>query len=80
MTKDNINPSHYKDLAPIECFDLIVATQGIEAAMNYCVCNAQKYIFRNKGKGGDEDILKAAWYLDKYRELYEIQNPPVDSR
>lgn len=72
MTQDNINPSHYKDVASIECFDLMIETQGVEAVKNYCICNAQKYIFRHRHKNGDEDVLKAAWYLDKYRELCEI--------
>lgn len=71
--KDNINPSHYTDMASIECFDLIVQTQGVEDAKAFCRCNAIKYLFRNKAKNGDEDVIKASWYLSKYKELVELE-------
>lgn len=46
-------------------------TQGIEATMDFCVCNALKYIYRHRNKNGVEDIKKADWYLKKYIELQE---------
>ena len=53
---DNVNhPSHY-ETGQFECIDVMVETQGVEATMNFCVCNALKYIYRHKRKNGIEDI------------------------
>ena len=62
------NPPHY-NTGQFECIDVMVETQGVEATMNFCVCNALKYIYRHKRKNGREDIQKARWYLDKALEL-----------
>lgn len=67
-TQDAINPSHYKQ-ASVECIDVILQTQGIEATKGFCLCNAMKYLYRHNAKNGDEDIKKAAWYLNKYLEI-----------
>lgn len=65
---DNVyHPKHYE--GKVECIDMIVETQGVEAAKNFCTCNAFKYLYRHRNKGGDEDIEKAAWYLNKWKEL-----------
>lgn len=54
---DNVNhPSHY-ETGQFECIDVMVETQGVEATMNFCVCNALKYIYRHKRKNGIEDNL-----------------------
>ena len=68
---DNVNhPSHY-ETGGIECFNAIVASQGVDAAMDFCLCNAFKYIWRCKHKGKTlEDIEKAIWYLNKYTDFY----------
>ena len=69
---DNVNhPAHYELPGGLECFDMIVATQGIEAAQHFAIGNAIKYLFRQKRKNGLEDVRKARWYLDKYIELSE---------
>ena len=66
---DMINhPEHY-ELDGIECIDVIIASQGVQAAKDFCICNAMKYIFRHRRKNGDEDIRKAQWYISKYLEL-----------
>lgn len=68
---DAVNhPEHY-ELGDIECIDVIIATQGIPAAMDFCICNALKYIYRHRMKNGLEDIQKAQWYINKYLELAE---------
>ena len=69
---DNVNhPSHYETNG-IECIDAMVASQGTECVMNYCLCNAFKYIWRCQHKGKRvEDIQKAVWYLNKWQELAE---------
>lgn len=67
---DNVNhPAHYETNG-IECIDAMVASQGIDSVMNYCLCNAFKYIWRCQHKGNcREDIQKAIWYLNKWNEL-----------
>lgn len=70
---DNVNhPAHY-ETGKFECFDVMIETQGKEAVMNFCICNAFKYIYRFRNKGGDEDIKKANWYLSKYLELRDSE-------
>lgn len=76
---DPVNhPSHYETNG-IECFDAIVASQGVEAAKEFCVCNAAKYIWRHRHKNGVEDIEKAVWYLKKYLELVDKEDKEVKS-
>lgn len=76
---DPVNhPSHYETNG-IECFDAIVASQGVEAAKEFCVCNAAKYIWRHRRKNGVEDIEKAVWYLKKYLELVDKEDKEVKS-
>lgn len=70
-TNDNVNhPSHY-ETGNFECIDVMIETQGKESVMDFCICNAFKYIYRHNNKNGIEDIKKAKWYLDKYIELSE---------
>ena len=67
---DNVNhPAHYTT-GGIECIDAMVASQGYECVMDYCLCNAFKYIWRCQHKGKRvEDIEKAIWYLQKWIKL-----------
>ena len=66
---DAVNhPKHYTE-GTIECIDAMIETQGVDAVMNYCICNAFKYLWRHRNKGGVEDIKKSHWYLEKYLEL-----------
>ena len=62
------HPSHY-ETGNFECIDVMLETQGKEAVMNFCICNAFKYLYRCNFKNGLEDIKKAQWYLNKYIEL-----------
>lgn len=68
--KDPVNhPEHYETNG-IECIDAMVASQGKDAVKEFCVCNAFKYIWRNKHKKSSvEDIKKAVWYLEKFLQL-----------
>ena len=61
-TKDNINPSHYKQ-GNIEVIDFI-----LDQKFNYLEGNVIKYISRYKYKTGLEDLNKARWYLDLLTE------------
>lgn len=67
---DEVNqPKHYTS-GNIECIDAMIAAFGKDAVANFCLCNAFKYIWRNKLKGNSQlDCQKAIWYLDKYQEL-----------
>jgi hypothetical protein len=62
------HPSHYTQ-GGIECIDAMESAFGKEAVENFCLCNAFKYVWRNKHKNGLEDIDKAIWYLNKFKEL-----------
>ena len=58
MTKDAINPDHYK-VGGVETIDFIEAK-----ALNYNLGNVIKYVSRAGHKGDTlEDLKKAAWYL-----------------
>ena len=68
-THDPVNhPSHYTQ-GGMECIDEMVMLFGTEAVMHFCVCNAWKYRKRAMFKNGQEDLDKADWYLNKYKEL-----------
>lgn len=62
------HPYHYNS-GTIECIDAMVESQGKVATKHFCICNAFKYIWRADKKNGVEDIDKAIWYLNKYKEL-----------
>jgi hypothetical protein len=53
------NPSHYKSHpSGVECIT-------IAEHMNFNLGNVVKYVWRNEGKNGIEDLKKAAWYLQR---------------
>lgn len=75
---DMVNhPQHYES-GKYECIDVMEETQGEDAVLNFCLCNAFKYLYRHKNKNGIEDIKKAKWYLDKYIEIKEGVNNADD--
>lgn len=77
---DNVNsPSHYCT-GKFECIDVMEETQGEEAVMNFCICNALKYLYRHRRKNGLEDVKKAIWYLNKYVQLEESINEKAETQ
>lgn len=55
---DNVNhPAHY-ETGKFECIEVMLETQGVEAVLNFCQCNAFKYLYRAKRKNGLEDMKK----------------------
>ena len=62
------HPSHYNQ-GGIECLDAMQAAYGKEATATFCLTNAFKYLWRTEHKNGLQDIDKAIWYLNKYKEL-----------
>jgi hypothetical protein len=63
---DNVaHPKHYTShKSGVECI-------SITEHMTFCLGNAIKYIWRADLKGGNEDLQKAIWYLE--RELKRRQ-------
>lgn len=67
---DPINhPAHYEGNTSLECIDVMEIAFGAEAVGNFCLCNAFKYLWRYKHKGGAEDVQKAEWYLSHYSDI-----------
>lgn len=81
---DNVNhPAHY-ETGKFECIEVMLETQGVEAVLNFCQCNAFKYLYRAKRKNGLEDMKNAKTaveYLEKLgfnlSALIEADNHPV---
>ena len=69
--KEQVNhPNHYNQ-GQYECIAVMESIYGIEATMNFCLLCAFKYTWRTNDKDGIQDIDKAIWYLNKYKELHE---------
>ena len=67
--RDMVNhPDHYCQ-GGMECIDEMVMIFGKEAVKHFCVCNVWKYRKRALFKNGEEDLKKADWYINKYKEL-----------
>lgn len=56
------SPTHYTT-GEIECIDAIRSALTEEEFRGYCKGNILKYTWREKLKGGDEDLKKAKQYL-----------------
>ena len=62
---DMVNdPPHYNG-GSIECIDAIQAALTPIEFRGYCKGNNLKYTWRENYKGKNQDLRKAAWYLDK---------------
>lgn len=69
---DNVNsPAHYTT-GGIETIDFIRAKLGPEGFRAYCLGNVLKYVTRHAHKNGQEDLYKAAVYLD-----WAIESVPI---
>jgi hypothetical protein len=70
---DNVNhPTHYTD-GGIECIEAIEASLTPDEYRGYLKGNIQKYVWRERLKGGTESLKKAQWYIDRLIQLDEIQ-------
>jgi len=68
---DMVNsPPHYNQ-GKVECIEAIRAALTADEFRGFCKGNAMKYVFRERLKGGMEDIKKAEWYLAKMQEKTE---------
>lgn len=72
--EDPTNPSHYKQ-GEIECIDAIRAALGHEQFIGYLRGSEMAYQWRFPMKGGEQDLRKAKWYLD--RLISEMSKPEV---
>ena len=73
---DPINPNHYQVYVPsycridnkvrIECADVIDAL-----GLDHHTASALEYIWRHKRKGGEEDLRKAKWRIERAIERAE---------
>lgn len=71
---DPVNrPAHYTS-GGIECIDAMQAAFGVEAVKDFCQCNAFKYLWRHREKGGLEDLKKARWYLNRLIREMEVED------
>lgn len=62
---DLINhPPHYTS-GRIECIDAIESALTADEFRGYCKGNVLKYVFRERLKGGDDDLAKARFYLNR---------------
>ena len=64
-TPEMINPDHYKSETSLECIEAMEMLFGKNLVVDFCVGNAWKYIWRWKFKGGQTDLHKATWYIDR---------------
>lgn len=66
MSEDIVNhPKHYEGSTSIECIEAMQVAFGKDFVIAFCLCNAFKYLWRHKNKGGKEDLQKAEWYVEK---------------
>ena len=74
VQEDVVNhPSHYADGGSIECIEAIESALTDEEYRGYLKGNIQKYVWRERNKGGTESLKKAQWYLDRLIQLDEAQ-------
>lgn len=76
---DNVNhPLHYTDKCSLECIEVMIIAFGVKAVIEFCKCNAFKYLWRYENKNGKEDLEKAIWYCNYGLKLahkdYTIEN------
>lgn len=77
--EDRVNhPSHYCQ-GSIECIDAMISAFGIDTVMNFCQCNAFKYLWRFDRKNKLEDLDKMLWYINKYKNLCQLKEQTNNS-
>lgn len=59
------HPRHYNGKCSVECIDAMEIAFSREAVICFCKCNAFKYLWRYRDKGGKVDLEKALWYCDR---------------
>jgi hypothetical protein len=67
------HPSHYTS-GIIETMDYIIDSLTDDELRGYIKGNIIKYVSRERHKGGDNDLRKAAWYLNRYVRHLDEKN------
>lgn len=70
------HPAHYQKDGK-ECIDVMIEKFGVQAVIDFCICNDFKYKWRAGKKNGntsEQDLAKAAWYRNKAKELEDDHN------
>ena len=75
---DPTNPDHYKNSTSLECIEAMEIIFGKAAVLDFCACNAWKYIWRWKNKNGAEDLDKALWYAKRGLDNRYMDEPNYD--
>lgn len=70
------HPPHYTT-GKVECIEAIEAALTPEEFRGYVKGVVIKYMWREKHKGGDEDLQKARWYLNRLIAKAEATVKPV---
>lgn len=78
MTENVNHPNHYTECS-LECIEAMEIAYGVNAVLDFCICNAFKYVWRYKNKNGKEDLKKAQWYCDYGMTLCESMNKVHDN-
>lgn len=72
-------PKHYCS-GNVECIDAMESAFGTDAVRDFCLCNAFKYLWRNRQKGGTEDLKKARWYLERLIYIEDTMMRSVEGK
>lgn len=78
LTKDDVNhPKHYNSEVFPQVIDMMLTTFSKDDVLAFCKLNSFKYRMRAGIKDSnkiEEDIKKAIWYENKYKELNQIES------
>jgi hypothetical protein len=69
------HPDHY-DTDGIECIDAIKAALTPDEFRGFIKGNVLEHIWRERLKGGAEDLAKAQWYLSALLQSLEGEEQP----
>jgi hypothetical protein len=71
MSEQINHPAHYLK-GGRECIDVMIEKFGVQAVIDFCLCNQFKYEWRaglKEGNSEETDRQKAKWYSDKAKQL-----------
>lgn len=71
------HPSRYMH-GNVECFDMLEAALSPREFIGFCKGNILKYIWREKDKGGFEDLQKAEIYAQRLNDFCARMEKPGD--
>jgi hypothetical protein len=65
---DPVDKAAHYNQGDVECIDALKACSSTEEYEGFCKLTAMSYLWREKHKGGLQDLKKAKWYLEKLIE------------